>query len=266
MPEDHDRGQLNLGAAEVYESLFVPALFGRFAEAIADAAGVGPADRVVDVACGSGVLTRAVRARTKERVVGVDVNPAMLAVARGHGGDIEYLEADGQDLPFAAGEFDVGTCQFGVMFFPDPARGVAELARVARRGAVAVWDSIDRSEGYTAMQELFGDELGADAAGSLDAPFAMGRAGVLEGLFDAAGVGDVSCRSIQGTGRFDTIEQWVTTEVRGWTLSGSVSDERLAALVDVARDRLARFATADGCVFGMTARVATWTETRTGRS
>jgi hypothetical protein len=68
----------------------------------------------------------------------------------------------------------------------------------------------------------------------------------------------VSYQSIEGTGRFDSIDQWVTTEVRGWTLSDSVSDERLAALIEVARGRLGRFQTADGCIFGMTAKVATW--------
>ena len=255
---DADRGQVNLDAAGVYDSLFVPALFGRFAEAVAEAVPMKPGAQVIDVACGSGALTRAVRNRTTGRVVGVDVNPAMLALARGHGGAIEYMEADGQDLPFRAGEFDVATCQFGVMFYPHPAGGLAELARVGRSGAVAVWDSIERSEGYTAMQELFRDELGIDAARSLDAPFAMGRAGVLEALFAEANVGGVSYQSIEGTGRFDSIDQWVTTEVRGWTLNASVSDERLAGLVKAARDRLRRFETADGCIFGMTAKVATW--------
>lgn len=255
---DADRGQVNVDAAEVYDSLFVPALFGRFAEAVAEAVEIKPDDQVIDVACGSGALTRAVRNRTTGRVVGIDVNPAMLAVARRHGGAIEYTEADGQDLPFGAGEFDVGTCQFGVMFYPHPARGLAELARVGRSGAVAVWDSIERSEGYTAMQQLFRDELGMDAAKSLDPPFAMGRAGVLEALFGEAKVDDVSYQSIEGTGRFDSIDQWVTTEVRGWTLSASVSDERLAGLIKAARDRLRRFETADGCIFGITAKVATW--------
>lgn len=121
-----------------------------------------------------------------------------------------------------------------------------------------MWDSIERSDGYTAMQELFRDELGADAARSLDAPFAMGKGGVLEALFGEAGVGEVSYGSIAGTGRFDSIDQWVTTEVRGWTLSDSVTEERLAGLIAVARDRLGRFQTVDGCVFGMTAKVATW--------
>jgi len=172
---DGDRGQVDTSAAEVYDSLFVPALFGRFADAVAAAAGINPADHVVDVACGTGALTRAARTRTDGRVIGIDLNPAMLAVARRHGADIEYAEGDGQDLPFGDGEFDVAICQFGVMFYPDPARGLAELARVGRRGAVAVWD------------------------------------------------------------------------------------ERLAGLIEVARHRLGAFATADDCVFGMTAKVATWT-------
>jgi SAM-dependent methyltransferase len=260
-----DRGQVNIGAAEVHDSLFVPALFGRFAEAVAEAAQIEPADQVVDVACGSGALTRVVRNRTTGRVVGIDVNPAMLAMARRHGGAIEYMEGDGQDLPFGAGEFDVAACQFGVMFYPDPARGLAELARVGLCGAVAVWDSIERSEGYAALQELFRDELGLEAARSLDAPFAMGKAGVLEALFGEAKVEDVSFQSIEGTGRFDSIDQWVTTEVRGWTLSDSVSDERLTVLIEVARDRLGRFETAHGCVFGITAKVATWKQNTNNR-
>jgi SAM-dependent methyltransferase len=255
---DEDRGQVDTNAAEVYDSLFVPALFGRFAAAMVDTAQVERGDQVVDVACGSGALTRAVRSRTTARVVGVDVNPGMLAVARRHGGDIEYVEGDGQDLSFASGEFDVAVCQFGIMFYPDPARGLAELARVGGRGAVAVWDAIARSEGYVAMQELFRDILGPDAAKSLDAPFAMGKTGALEALFSDAGVDDVSYRSIEGTGRFESVEQWVTTEVRGWTLGDSVSEGQLGELIEVARDRLGAFMTGDGCVFGLAARVATW--------
>jgi len=255
---DVDRGRVPTDAAEVYDSCFVPALFGRFAEAVAGAAKIGPADTVIDVACGSGALTRAVRRWTTGRVVGIDINPAMLAVARHRGDAIEYLESDGQALPFSAGEFDISTCQFGLMFYPDPAKGLAELGRVSRGGAVAVWDSIERSDGYIAMQELLREELGADAADSLNGLFAMGQAGVLEELFGDAGIDDVSFQSVLGTGRFDSIDQWVTTEVRGWTLSDSVSDQRLAALIEAARAALGRFETADGCVFGMTAKVATW--------
>jgi SAM-dependent methyltransferase len=185
---DHDRGQIDTSGADIYEALFVPALFGRFADPIADAAEIGPTDSVVDVACGTGVLTRSLRSRTSGPVVGVDVNPAMVAVARRHGSDIEFRQGDALDLQFGDGTVDVATCQFGVMFYPDPGRGIAEMARVAHRGTLAVWDSIERSEGYAAMQELFRDELGEDAAASLDAPFAMGKDGVLEASFESAGL------------------------------------------------------------------------------
>lgn len=256
---DHDRGQIDTAAAEVYDGLFVPALFGRFVDQITDRAEIGATDSVVDLACGTGALTRRVRDRTSGRVVGVDVNPAMVTVARRHGGDIEYHQGDATDLRFPDGAFEVATCQFGVMFYRDPGRGISEMARVARRGTVAVWDSIERSEGYTAMQELFRDELGDDAAASLDAPFAMGEEGALEALFATAGLSGVSYSSIEGSGRFSSIDQWVTTEVRGWTLGDSISDQQLADLVSVARERLSRFDTSDGCVFGIAARVATWT-------
>lgn len=79
-------------------------------------------------------------------MVGVDVNTAMVAVARRYGGDIEYREGDGTDLGFEERVFHVATCQFGLMFYPDPSRGIADIARVAGSGTVAVWDSIDRSE------------------------------------------------------------------------------------------------------------------------
>jgi SAM-dependent methyltransferase len=255
---DHDRGQIDTSATEIYDGLFVPALFGRFVEPIADASAIGAADSVVDVACGTGALTRALASRTTGRVIGVDINPAMVAVAGRRSGDIEYHAGDGMDLAFDDGAFDLATCQFGLMFYPDPARGIAEMARVAGQGAVAVWDSIDRSEGYTAMQQLFRSELGDDAAASLNAPFAMGSAGTLESLFAEAGVSGVRYTTIEGSGRFASIDEWVTTEVRGWTLGDAVSDEQLADLIEVAQDRLAQFATADGCVFGMAARLATW--------
>lgn len=255
---EHDRGQVDTSAAEVYDTLFVPALFGRFAAHVADAATLGSDESVVDVACGTGGLTRLLRERTSGPVVGVDVNPAMLAVAARHGGDIDYREADAAALPFGDRSFDVAACQFGVMFYPDPAVGISEMARVASRGVIAVWDAIERSAGYAAMQALFRSELGDEAASSLDAPFAMGAAGVLERACGAAGLRDVTFESIEGTGRFESIDQWVTTEVRGWTLGESITDEQLDDLLVVARDRLAEFRTDEGCVFGMTAKLATW--------
>jgi SAM-dependent methyltransferase len=204
-----------------------------------------------------GAVDLAIRDGRPTTTVGVDLNPGMLAVAARRGGDIDYREADAQALPFLDAEFAVAVSQFGLMFLPDPVAGVKEMARVANRGAVAVWGDIGGSDGYSAMQELFRDELGEDAAASLDAPFAMGAAGLLEEIVADAGV-DAEILAVAGTGRFDSIEQWVTTEVRGWTLGDDVSPEQLGELIGAAQQRLAPFERDDGCVFGMTARIATW--------
>ena len=257
---DHDRGQVDTTAAEVYDSLFVPSLFGRFADPIAEAAVIGGTDSVLDVACGTGALTRAILGYTSGRVVGIDINPGMIAVAGRGGNDIEFAEGDASNLSFDDDTFDVAVSQFGLMFLDDPSQGITEMTRVSNRAVVAVWDSIERSDGYFAMQELFRSELGNDAASSLDAPFAMGRDGALKDVFEDAKIPDVEYRSIRGTGRFDSISQWVTTEVRGWTLGNSVSDDQLDNLIGVAEDTLGRFATDQGCVFGMTAKLAFWSK------
>ena len=255
---DHDRGQIDTSAAEVYDSLFVPALFGRFSARVLEVADPHAGEDVVDVACGTGALTHLLRERTSGRVVGVDLNPAMLEVAGRRGPDIDWIEADAAALPFDDGAFGLATCQFGLMFFPEPALCLAEMARVARGGTLAVWDVIDRSPGYLAMRELFRDELGDEAASSLDAPFALGAPGILEDLVQSAGIERPGFVSIDGTGCFASIAQWVTTEVRGWTLGASVDDDRLADLIAVADERLAEFASDGGAVFGIAARVAHW--------
>lgn len=254
---DHDAGKVGASAAEVYDSFFVPALFQRFAAAVADAARVAPADNLVDVACGTGALTRELRGRTTGRVAGVDINPGMLDVAR-RGDDIEYIEADAADLPFTSNEFDLATSQFGLMFFPDPPAGVAEMRRVATRGTVAIWDSIDRSSGYTKLRRLFEAELGSEAAESLDPIFAMGADGAFDSVLAAGGITDAELTFIAGTARFASVSEWVTTEVRGWTLGETVSDEELEALLSVAERELAEFSTSEGCLVPMSAQVAIW--------
>jgi SAM-dependent methyltransferase len=107
-------------------------------EPLLDAADVGAGTRVLDVGCGLGTLAAAAAARGAT-VTGVDLAPGMLAEARRRHPAIELVLGDAEALPFADGAFDVALGAFVVNHLPHPERAAAELARVARRIALAMW-------------------------------------------------------------------------------------------------------------------------------
>jgi len=96
------------------------------------------ARRVLDVGCGSGVVTEELAARTRGQVIAIDVDAAMIAAARTRGGRAVYQEGDACRLPFPDGHFDVVVCHFLLMWVDDPARAVCEMARVTRPGGAVL--------------------------------------------------------------------------------------------------------------------------------
>ncbi|HLU68463.1 MAG TPA: methyltransferase domain-containing protein, partial [Kofleriaceae bacterium] len=111
---------------ENYQRYFVPAIGAPLAAALVDAAGPRPGERVLDVACGTGVVARLVAERvgSSGAVTGLDCNPGMLAVARSlpaSGARIEWREGSAEALPLSDGSFDLVTCQMGLQFFSDRA-------------------------------------------------------------------------------------------------------------------------------------------------
>src|SRR5690349_10654961 len=188
-----DRGQVTHDAAEVYEAFFVPALFAEWAPRITDVARVRAGQRVLDVACGTGVLTRevAVRVGPAGSAVGLDVNAGMLAVARRRTPDIEWRAACAEALPFEDESFDAVVSQFGLMFFEDRQAALGEMMRILRPGgylAVAVWASIEQSPGYAALLRLLQRLFGDDVAAALRAPFVLGDRETLLAVFSEAGI------------------------------------------------------------------------------
>jgi SAM-dependent methyltransferase len=130
-----------------------------WARMLVDAAGIDPGDRVLVVACGTGIVARAAADRTGAAgsVVGLDRDPAMLAVAEGLRPDLEWREGDAMGLPFLARSFDVVLCQAALMSFSDTGRALREMARAIKDDgtvAIQVWDRMDAQSDLPALQAL----------------------------------------------------------------------------------------------------------------
>jgi len=111
--------RISIERAEAYEAQFVPALFEEWAGRLVAAAGVSPGHRVLDIACGTGIVARTAAGVVGdgENVVGLDLNEAMLTVARRVRPDLGWRQGDAARLPFPDRSFDVVLCQSGLMFF-----------------------------------------------------------------------------------------------------------------------------------------------------
>jgi ubiquinone/menaquinone biosynthesis C-methylase UbiE len=185
---------------EIYEQFQVPAIFEPLAGVLLDKVGLKPGYGVVDVACGTGVVTRkAAKIVGKSgTVIGVDFNKGMLEVARDKTPatltNIEWTKADASDLPALDGTIDVTICQQGLQFFPDKHGALQEMLRVLKPGGrawLAVWQSPEHSPVNRAQNEVLHRHLGAGAAKVSRAPFSMGDADELRSLFRDAGFEDI---------------------------------------------------------------------------
>lgn len=255
-------GQVVAEAAEVYETFFIPALFGQWPDKILDAAGVAVGDDVLDVGCGTGVLARAASRHVGRSgsVTGVDINDGMLTVAGRSPEPVLWRHGAAEDLPFADATFDRVVSQFSAMFFADQHRAIAEMARVARpsgRVAVATWARVEESPGYAAMVDLLDRLFGAEAAEALRAPFTIGSTEQLQAMLSPH-LMDLTVDRREGEARFDSMEAWVHTDVKGWTLADMINNEQYRELLEAAEIELMEFVGADGRVsFPAPALIAT---------
>ena len=225
-----EKFQLSVEAAEAYEAGFVPALFADWAPALVDAASVRSGQSILDVACGTGIVAReaADRQGGRGRVVGLDLNEAMLVVARRLRPDIEWVQGDAANLPFDEHTFDVVLCQSALMFFPDPVLALGEMARVVKPGgivAVQVWASRESQAGFKPFYDVVARHAGQAAVDLVSTYWALGDLDRLTGLFETAGLAISSTRSRTGAICAPSIDQYITTEIESTPLVERISDE-----------------------------------------
>ncbi|GGI34277.1 methyltransferase domain-containing protein [Bradyrhizobium guangdongense] len=123
---------------------------------------------MLDVACGTGVVARLEKQRGHDgRLVGIDLNTAMLAVAREKSSDIEWIEGSALDLPFDANSFNVVLCQLGLQFFPDRPLALREMVRVLKpggRAGLSVYSAIEKTPAAHAFVQALDEHLGEEAS------------------------------------------------------------------------------------------------------
>jgi ubiquinone/menaquinone biosynthesis C-methylase UbiE len=257
-------------APEVYERELVPAVFGEWAPILVELARPRPGERVVDVACGTGIVARIAAARVGPTgaVVGVDLNPGMLSVARSvvptdsrSAGPLQWQEASADKLPFPDGSFDIVYCQLGLQFFADRAAALHEMRRVLGtegRLALMVWRGIHESPGFALLAEALERHVGQAAATIMRAPFGLSNADELAALVRAAGFQNIAIQQRNGTVRFPSIERFVLSYVAGSPLAGPVSqanDAAREALITDLRNALGKYTSNTELIFPIAAHM-----------
>jgi ubiquinone/menaquinone biosynthesis C-methylase UbiE len=164
----HEHWQMDASAPELYERYLVPAITSVWANDLLDRIRPTREESVLDIACGTGVVARLVEQRGHGgRLIGIDLNTAMLAVARKKSPAVEWIEGSALNLPFEAGSFDVVLCQLGLQFFPDRPLALREMVRVLKpggRAGLSVYSAIERTPAAHAFVQALDRYLGEESS------------------------------------------------------------------------------------------------------
>lgn len=179
--------------------------------------------RLLDVACGTGIVTRvaAERVGADSSIVGIDINPYMLAVARSlepkGGARIEWHQGNAVEMPFDDGEFDLVLCQNGLQYFPDQPAVLREMHRVLKEGGslgVCVWASIEYNPYSLAKSEALGRQVSSEREKRERnrTPFALGDVSELKILIEGAGFRDIEIQERELKVNWGNLDEVVTIE------------------------------------------------------
>jgi len=257
--------QLERASAELYERLLVPTVTLPWARDLVERVGLQPGVRVLDVACGTGVVARLAASEVGDagRVAALDVNGGMLAVGRSlpppAGAAIEWCEGNAEALPFGDGEFDVVLCQLGLQFFSDRSAGLREMRRVLGAGGrigASVYTSIERNPAARALADAVDRRFGDGASRAKRSEHSLADPEELRESFRAAGFVVVALETVVQTRRFASVEEWVEIQFTATPLAALITSgepsqrERSVGLVSAhVGEALAAFASGDAFAF-----------------
>ena len=220
MADSESGFQIQGSGPEAYERYMVPIHCMALAEDLIDRVRFRPGEHVLDVACGTGIVSRyaALRVGTVGHVTGVELNPAMIEVARhaaAYFDQIEFLEGSALELPVPDAHFDVVLCQQAVMFFPDRDRAVQEMYRALRpngRVGLNVFRTPEFVPSFAYLIQALEKHAGPAAAEFMRAPFVMESVAQMRSLFEQAGFTDIQVFIRVDTLRYPSIKHLIRYE------------------------------------------------------
>ena len=224
-----------------YDRYLGPLFFHGYADDLAARVPVTDGVRVLEVACGTGIVTERLARRVQGRgsLVATDLNEAMLAHAQRRLGPrlaVEWRQADGTRLPFEDGSFDVVVCQFGLMFFPDKAAGVAEAYRVLRSGGrylFNVWDVIERNPVARITHETVASFFPVDPPGFYRVPFTLHDPAAVMRFLEHARFTDIAWEHVEKTGTSPSAAEAATGLIEGNPIYDAIMQRRPGALAEI---------------------------------
>ncbi|MGD9903751.1 MAG: class I SAM-dependent methyltransferase [Vicinamibacterales bacterium] len=251
----------------MYERHLVGPLFQPWAEVLLDTVRPAAGERVLDIACGTGIVARLARQRVGDHgvTVGVDVSAGMLEVARSVAPAISWREGSALDLPLVEGEqFDVVTCQQGLQFFPDRPAAARQMRRALAAGGrlvVATWRGVEESPFFERLLHVGERHVGP----IVDQRHAFGDGEALGALLTAAGIAEVAVTTVSKVLRFAdgmAFARLNAMALVGMSKAAGTMDEaaRAAAAAAIAADSVpvvAAFSDGGGLAFDLPSNVAT---------
>ena len=262
---DHEPWQLTGNAAELYERYLVPSITGVWAADLVRRAALQPGERVLDVACGTGIVARLAAAQVgvQGAVVGLDLNPAMLAVARTRpappGASITWTEDSVMAMPFSDATFDVVLCQLGLQFFPDRPQALREMRRVLVPGGrvlLSVFGPLAHNPAPQALAAALERHVGPHASAIKRAEHELDDPAALAELVAGAGFAAVRIETTTQQSHFPSAREYVQIQFAATplaTLMRHLPSDRQAALAGAViadvRDALRPYTGDDGLVF-----------------
>ncbi len=239
------------GIADGYEKYLAPVL-SKWTDAMFEKTELSEGEDVLDFACGTGIVTRrlADSVDTPGTVVGLDVEPAMLEVARTTASslpiNVQWYEANAEQMPFSDESFDVAYCQQGLQFMDNPTDALTEAHRVLRPGgrlAVGVWSKLDDSPHYAALTAALEKFAPQQAAAAMRAPFdALSSPDKLRRCIESAGFEEVQTEAITHQVSYPSAEEFFRREVVSWLADpvGDLSESSRHAIVTMLERSLER--------------------------